>query len=134
MTENEPWERPWNDRLRETPAGGGAGELDGAFHRFRAGVAEKNGIEMRREFLQEGLGEQAAEQRAIHLHHIRQVHFEHIGDGPLDGGVVAADIVDAVAAEEIEVIAFVEIVKIRALGACVDVVESDDALDPTSVD
>ena len=43
--------------------------------------------------------------------------------------MAAPDIEDAVAAQEIEVILFVEIVEVSALRAGIDVIESDDPLD-----
>ena len=43
--------------------------------------------------------------------------------------MIAADIEDAVAAEEIEVFEAVEVVKVSAMGVGVDFVEADGALD-----
>ena len=43
--------------------------------------------------------------------------------------MVAADVEDAVAAEEVEVVLAVEVVEVGALGPGVDLVEADGALD-----
>ena len=83
---------------------------------------------MRWRFFQQRLGEQAAEERAIHLHHVGQIQLEQVAERALHGGVVATDVEDGVAAEEVEVVALVEVVEVGALRAGIDVVEADDAL------
>ena len=116
--------------LGEDPGafGVGAGELEGALDGLGAGVAEEAGV-AGREFLGESLGEQAGENRAVHLDHVGEIEFEDVPDGFLNGGVVAADVEDAVAAEEVEVVLAVEVVEVGALGPGVDLVEADGALD-----
>ena len=106
----------------------GPRKLDRAFHRFRAGVAKENGVQMRGRFLEQRFREQSRKQRAIHLHHIGQIEVEHVADRLFDRGMVAPDIEDAVAGEKIEVIAAIAIVEVRPFGACIDLVEADDAL------
>ena len=78
-TEAQPVKRAV-ERDDALPSGGGAGKFQRAFHRLRAGVAEENGVEMRRRPFRERLGEQSAEERAIHLHHVRQIEIEHVAD------------------------------------------------------
>jgi len=116
---------------RDEPAasGGGAGELDGALHGLGAGVTEEDGIEMSGHALDERLGEDAAEEGAIHLDHVGEVEIEDVAEGLLNGGMIATDIEDAVAAEEIEVFEAVEVVQVSAAGVGVDFVEADGALD-----
>ena len=63
------------------------------------------------------------------MNHVGEVEFEDVSDGFLYSGVVAADVKDAVAAKEVEVILAVEVVEVGALGAGVDLVETDGALD-----
>ncbi len=116
------------DRDESAAPGRCAGEFDRAFERFRAGVAEEDCVEMRRRFFQQRLGEQPAEDRAIHLHHVWQIHVEHVADGVLHGGMVAADVEDAVAAEEVEVVVAVAVEEVGALRASVDLIESNDPL------
>ena len=74
------------------------------------------------------LGQQPAEERAIHLHHVGQIEIEHVADRFLHRGMVAPDIEDAVAAQEIEIGGVIHVVEIRALGPRIDLVETDDAL------
>ena len=82
---------------------------------------------LRRSFRQ-GLGEQAAEERAIHLHHVWQVEIEHVTDGFLHRGMVSSNVEDAVAAEKIEIGVVIHVVEISAFRSSVDFVEADDAL------
>ena len=116
-------------RDQPATAGGGAGELDGAFHGLGAGIAEKDRVEVRGHALDERLGQHAAEQRAVHLNHVGEVEVENLAQGLFYRRMVAADVEDAVAAEEIEVLLAVEVVKVGAVGVCVDLVEADGALD-----
>ena len=83
---------------------------------------------MRRRAFRERLGQQPAEERAIHLHHVRQIEIEHVADRLLHRGMVAADIENAVAAQEIEVGVLIHVVEISALRPGIDLVETDDAL------
>ena len=76
----------------------------------------------------ERLGQQAAEERAIHLHHVGQIEIEHVADRFLHRGMVPPDIENAVAAQEIEVSGVIHVVEIGALGAGIDLVEPDHAL------
>jgi len=46
----------------------------------------------------------------------------------LDGGMVATDVEDAVAAEEVEVVLAVEIVEVSAFCAGIDFIEADRTL------
>ena len=82
-----------------------------------------------REPLHQPLGQQAAHQRGIELHHVGQVQLEHVADRLLHHGMIAADVENAEAGEEIEVVLPVHVVEIGALRAGVDDVETDGALD-----
>ena len=66
--------------------------------------------------------------RAIHLHHIGQIELEGVAQRLLHRGVIAPDIVDGVAAEEIEVRLPRAIVEIGALRPGVHLIEADDPL------
>ncbi len=72
--------------------------------------------------------EQAAQERAIHLDHVRKIEIEHVADRFLHRGMVAADVENAVAAEKIEIRLVIHVVEIGALGPGIDFVEADDAL------
>ena len=54
------------------PPGGGAGELDRCLDRLGAGVAEEHFVEVR-QARQQPLGQQARQQRDVHLHEARQI-------------------------------------------------------------
>ena len=83
--------------------GGGAGKFQRAFDRFGAGVAEEDRVEMRRGSLRHRLGQQAAQKRAIHLDHVRQIEIEHVADRLFHRRMVPPDIENAVAAQEIKI-------------------------------
>jgi hypothetical protein len=114
----------------------GAGELEGAFDRFGARVAEEAGIAGGAKFFDKGFGEKAGEDGAVHLNHIGEIEFEDVLNRFLNGGMVATEIKDAVAAEEIEVVFAVEVVEVGAFGAGVDFIEADGALnfDQSTID
>jgi methyl coenzyme M reductase subunit C len=107
----------------------GSCKFDRTLGRLGARVAKEDRIQMRRQFFQQRLREQSAEQRAIHLHHVRQIHLQHITDGLLHRGVVAPDIEDAVAAEKIEIVVPVEIDEVAPVRMRIHLVEPDDPLD-----
>ena len=107
----------------------GAREFDRTLHRLGARVAKEHRVQMRRQFFQQRLREQPAEQRAIHLHHVRQIHLQHVADRLLHGGMIAPDVEDAVAAEKVEVVVPVEVVEVAPARLRVHVIETDDALD-----
>ena len=105
----------------------GSGELEGAFHRFRAGVTKEAGIAWS-EFFCEGFGQETGKNRAIHLDHVGEVEFEHVPDGFLNGGMIATDVEDAVATEEVEVVLSVEVVEVGSFAPSIDFVETDRPL------
>ena len=109
--------------------GGGAGKFQGTFDGFGSGIAKEAGITGRAEFFDESFGEEAGENGAVHLDHIGEVEFKDVTNGFLDGGMVATDVEDAVAAEEVEVVLAVEVVEVGAFTAGVDLVKAYGALD-----
>ena len=110
------------------PAGRRAGKFQRALDRFGAGVAKENRVEMRRRSLRDRFGQQPAQERAIHLHHVRQIQIEHVADRFLHHRMISPDIENAVAAQEIEIRLVIHVVEISALGPGIDLVETDDAL------
>ncbi len=125
--ETEPMPAP-GERKHPLPAGRGAGKLERAFDGFRAAVAKENGVEMRRRALGQRFREQPAQERAIHLHHVRQVELEHVADRLLHRRMVAADVEHGIAAQEVEVIPPIHVVKIGAFRARIDLVKTDHPL------
>src|SRR2546421_12506878 len=85
------------------PASRSSGEFQRSFHRFGAGVAKKDGVELAWRALCDRFREQSAQKRAIHLHHVRQIEIEDIADGLLHDRMIPADIENGIAAEEIEI-------------------------------
>jgi len=108
--------------------GGGAGKFQGTFDGFGSGIAKEAGITGGAEFFDESFGEEAGEDGAVHLDHIGEVEFKDVTNGFLDGGMVATDVEDAVAAEEVEVVLAVEIVEVSAICAGIDLIKADGAL------
>ncbi len=83
---------------------------------------------MRRRAFGNRFGEQSAQQRTIHLHHVRKIEIEHVANRFLHHGMVPPDVENAVAAEEIEIRLVIHVVEISAFRAGIDFVEPDDAL------
>ena len=83
---------------------------------------------MGRKPLQQSLREQSAQQRAIHLNHVRQVQIERVAQRLLHRRMVTADVKHAVTAQKIEISVSVEIVKIGALRIRVNFVKTDHPL------
>ena len=73
-------------------------------------------------------GQEPAQERTIHLDHVRQVEIEHIADGLLHGRMVPPDVKNAVAAQEVEIWRVIHIIQIGAFGPGIDFVETDYAL------
>lgn len=108
--------------------GGGAGELEGAFDGFGTGVAKEAGVARGAKFFDESLGQETGENGAVHLNHIGEIEFEDVLDGFLNGGMVAADIENAVAAEEVEVVLAVEVVEVSPFGPSINFIKPDGSL------
>ena len=116
------------ERDHALSSGRGARKFQRALHRFGAGVAKENGVEMRRRAFRDRFRQQSAQERAIHLHHVRQIEIEHVADRLLHHRMIAPDVENAVAAQKIEVGGVIHVVEIRALGPRIDLVETDHAL------
>jgi len=108
--------------------GGGAGEFQGSFDCFRSGVAEEAGIARGTQFFDESFGEEAGENGAVHLNHIREVEIQDIPNSFLYRGMIAADVENAVAAEEVEVVLTVEIVQVGTFCAGIDFIKANRSL------
>src|SRR5213078_3528353 len=83
---------------------------------------------MRRRPLHKGLSQQAAQKRTVHLHHVWKIQIEHVADRLLHQRMISTDVENAVAAQKIEIRLVIHVEEIRAFGARVDFVETDDAL------
>jgi len=108
--------------------GGGAGKFQGTFDGFGSGIAKEAGIAGRAEFFDESFSEETGENGAVHLDHIGEVEFKDVANGFLNRGMITADVENAVAAEEVEVVLAVEVVEIGTLCAGIDFIEADGAL------
>ena len=73
-------------------------------------------------------GEQSAQERTIHLHHVRQIEIEHVTDGPLHHRMIPANVENGIAAQEIEIGGVIHVIEISAFRSGVDLVETDYAL------
>src|SRR5262249_35843412 len=83
---------------------------------------------MRRRPLHKCFGQQAAQKRTVHLHHVWKIQIEHVADRLLHQRMIPTDVENAIAAQKIEIRLVIHIVEIRALGPRIDFVETDDAL------
>ena len=108
--------------------GGSAGKFQGTFDGFGSGIAKEAGIAGRAEFFDESFSEETGENRAVHLHHVGEVEFKDVTNGFLNRGMITADVENAVAAEEVEVVLAVEIVEVGTFGSGLDFIEPDRAL------
>ena len=108
--------------------GGGAGKFQGTFDGFGSGITKEAGIAGRAEFFDESFSEEAGENGAVHLNHVGEVEIQDIADRFLNRGVIATNVEDAVAAEEVEVVLAVEIVEVGAFSAGIDFIKADGAL------
>src|SRR5438874_6640239 len=83
---------------------------------------------MRRRPFRDRFREQAAQQRAIHLNHVRKIEIEHVTDRLFYDRMIAPNVKNAVATQEIEVGGVIHVVEIGAFCSRVDFVETDDPL------
>ena len=72
--------------------------------------------------------EQSAQERAIHLHHVRKIEIEHVTNGLLHHRMISPDVENAVAAQKIEIRGVIHVVEVSALRPRIDFVETDDTL------
>ncbi len=100
-------------------------ELDGSLDGLRAGVAEEDPADARVGTGDELLGQQAGEQRAVHLDHVGQVQVECLVQGRLDRRVAAAEGINPESGQKIEVLLPGVVVKVTALAADVVTVEPE---------
>ncbi len=105
----------------------GAGELEGAFDGFCAGVGEEDAGEVVGGVGAEFLCDEAGEEGAIHADEVGEVGAHGLFDDGADLGVVAAECEDAPAGEEVEVFVVVLVEEVGALAAGVGFVEADGA-------
>src|SRR3989344_3255065 len=84
---------------------------------------------MRRGALDESFGQKAAQQRAVHLHHVGQIELKDVSDDLFDRRMVAAKVHGAVAAQKIEIVVALLVPEIGALGPLVNLVKADGPQD-----
>jgi hypothetical protein len=106
------------------------GELDRRLDGLGARVAEEHpadaGVRPRHQLL----GKQAWQQRAVHLHHVRQVKVERLVQRGLDGRMAPAERVDAEPGQEVEVTPAGVVVEVAALSPDVVAVEPESSQRP----
>src|SRR6478736_5605650 len=76
----------------------------------------------------EGLSQQAAQKRTVHLHHVWKIQIEHVANRLFHQRVISTNVKNAVAAQKIQIRLVIHVVEIRSLGAGIDFVEADDTL------
>ena len=62
------------------------------------------------------------------MNHVGEVEFKDVANGFLYCGMITADVENAVAAEEVEVVLAVEVVEIGAFSAGIDFIKADRSL------
>ena len=75
--------------------------------------------------LDELLGEEAGQQRAVHLDHVGQVRVDRLAQGVLDDRVAASEGEDPKAAQEVEVPRARLVVEVATLAALVEAVHAE---------
>ena len=115
-----------------TPCGR-AGELEGRVDGVGAGVGEEHRVEPGRHPRDQLLGEEAGEQRDVHLDEARPLQLEGFLERAPHRGVVAAEIEGAVAGEQVEIALAVRVPQIRAFAPHPDLVEADDGEDASQL-
>src|SRR5438552_17605707 len=83
---------------------------------------------MRRGAFGDGFGQKPAEERAIHLHHARQIEIKNVADCFPYHWMVANNVENGVAAEEIQVGVIIHVIEICTFTTSIDLVETNDAL------
>ena len=71
------------------------------------------------------LGQQPGQERAVHLHHVRQVEVDRLVEGGLERGVAPSEGVDAESGEEIEIAFTLGVEEVRPFAPDVEVIEAD---------
>ena len=101
------------------------GELDRRLDGLRPRVREDDSAHLRMAARQQLLGEQARQERGVHLHEVRQVLVDRVVQRTLDDGVRAPEAEDAESRQEVEVAAILLVVEVGALPSYVVPVEPD---------
>src|SRR5246127_1193426 len=83
---------------------------------------------MRRRPFHQGLSQQAAQKRTVHLYHVWEIQIEHVADRLLHERIISTDVENAIAAQKIQIRLVIHVVEIRAVGSRIDFIETDDAL------
>ena len=79
-----------------------AREFHRRLHRLRARIAEERLVQPRRVF-QQSFGEQARQNRHVHLHEIRQVRFDHADQRARNVRMIAPERENAPARQQVEI-------------------------------
>ena len=107
------------------PAGGAAGELDGRLDRFRAAVTEEDARQVFRCVFGQHLGDQAAQQAAIHPNQVGHILAHDLLKDRLHFGMIPPQRENAPAGEQIEVFIPLGVPKVGPFAADVALVEAD---------
>src|SRR5438477_9913551 len=78
--------------------------------------------------MDDGSGQKPSVERAIQLHHVSHIESKNFADCFLYHWMVATNVENGVAAEEIQVGVIIHIIEISAFSPSIDLVETNDAL------
>ncbi len=76
----------------------------------------------------DGFCKQPAQERAIHLHHVRKIQIQHVPNCLLHPRMISPNVKNAVPAQKIEIRLIIHIIEVRAFRARIHLVEPDHAL------
>ncbi len=101
------------------------GEFDGRFDRLGAGIAEEHAADLLAAARQELLGEQARQQRAVHLHHVGQIEVEGLVQRRLERRMAAPEGVNPEAGKQIQVTIALGVEQVATFAADIEAIEAD---------
>jgi hypothetical protein len=105
--------------------GGLPRELDRRFDRFGSRVAEEHPVDVVPAPLHQLFRQQAGEEGAVHLHHVREVEIDGLVEGGLQRRMAASEGIDPEAGEEVQVPISLGIEEVGPLTPDIEAVEPD---------
>ena len=102
-----------------------AGELDGRLDGLGAGVAEEDPVDVVGTVGDQLLGQQAGQERAIHLDHVREIEFDGLMECGLQRRMTSPEGVHAETRKEVEIPLALGVEEVGPLPPDVEAIESD---------
>ena len=83
---------------------------------------------MRRRSFYQGLSEQSAEKRAVHLDHVWQIQIEYVSNRLLHDRMIPANVENTVAAQKVEKRLIIHVIEVSAFASRIDLIKADYSL------